>query len=630
MSSESLIVPRRRSEWPRRELGASLARSRELALACARSLKNFVAAKAKDSRQSSPSPLTTTRLLIATRTPPRSLSPASTAPSASPRPSRVRGRQPVVLRAVLAEGRSIRSEVGVEFKGVRSGVERQRGRRLNARDGRRETPGEKVLKERRSPRERGRMSTSPVDGRAVASGGEKQQPPLLRLGHGVNDSPEHSHRRIILRVAVFVSRRRFQRVEVEVRAPAHELFELLGAEKMNHGAAAQPVESSLERVERILDGVDEEPLDVGFDVRAAVLDRDGHVATVFDQIDDDLVAEDDSRRGKRQPKRLRETLVPPRVHLPQVPHARRLAQQLPVDGHREPKVEDVLVINRQADDDADELELHVLEPQIVRLGGEPERPRLVVVREHPERRVEHSTDEELEELLRDAALVHALLAHERHLQRLAEISLAFARNLRQHVLDQGIPPHPDDEKRRIARPREDAPHHRLLKLARHQHPALQGQDSRLGRGIERERRDGAKRKSKLRRAPLRIFPPSVVVLHVEERLVVHRVVVKVGVRQMHAARPVPGGGGGIRGGVEFEFESESEIRLVVVVVVVVDRRGVGVVEHREEPHRVLQRPAVVVPVLRARSLVHPHGHELLRRLRERLEPAAVEPSELRG
>eukprot|EP00982_Pelagococcus_subviridis_P011999 31135-Pelagococcus_subviridis.AAC.30 len=38
-------------------------------------------------------------------------------------------------------------------------VERRRGRGLKARGGRRETPG-KVLKERRSPRRRGRMGTS--------------------------------------------------------------------------------------------------------------------------------------------------------------------------------------------------------------------------------------------------------------------------------------------------------------------------------------------------------------------------------------------------------------------------------------------------------------------------------------
>ena len=47
-------------------------------------------------------------------------------------------------------------DIGVEFKGVRSGVERRRGRALKSRGGRRETPGEKVLKERRSPRRRGR------------------------------------------------------------------------------------------------------------------------------------------------------------------------------------------------------------------------------------------------------------------------------------------------------------------------------------------------------------------------------------------------------------------------------------------------------------------------------------------
>jgi hypothetical protein len=53
-------------------------------------------------------------------------------------------------------------DIGVELKGVRSGVEMRRGvSGLKARDpGRRESPGEKVLKDRRSPRRRGRTGTS--------------------------------------------------------------------------------------------------------------------------------------------------------------------------------------------------------------------------------------------------------------------------------------------------------------------------------------------------------------------------------------------------------------------------------------------------------------------------------------
>jgi len=47
------------------------------------------------------------------------------------------------------------------LKGVRGGVERRRRRGLKPRgDERRDAPGSKVLKESRSPRERGRMGTS--------------------------------------------------------------------------------------------------------------------------------------------------------------------------------------------------------------------------------------------------------------------------------------------------------------------------------------------------------------------------------------------------------------------------------------------------------------------------------------
>eukprot|EP00982_Pelagococcus_subviridis_P005018 29442-Pelagococcus_subviridis.AAC.12 len=77
------------------------------------------------------------------------------------------------------EGRSIRAKVGVESKGVRSGVERRRGRGLKGRDpGRRDTPGEKVLKERRSPRRRGRMGTS-VQRHRVAGGRPSEHPAHL-------------------------------------------------------------------------------------------------------------------------------------------------------------------------------------------------------------------------------------------------------------------------------------------------------------------------------------------------------------------------------------------------------------------------------------------------------------------
>eukprot|EP00982_Pelagococcus_subviridis_P009786 30943-Pelagococcus_subviridis.AAC.25 len=65
----------------------------------------------------------------------------------------VPGRRPIAALPGL------RANVGVELKGVRSGVERQRGRGLKPRGARRDATG-KVLKESRSPRQRGRMGTS--------------------------------------------------------------------------------------------------------------------------------------------------------------------------------------------------------------------------------------------------------------------------------------------------------------------------------------------------------------------------------------------------------------------------------------------------------------------------------------
>ena len=84
-------------------------------------------------------------------------------------PPRVRDRALDVPVLAQQLGRRLRpdaldawNDVGVELKGVRSGVERRRGvSGLKARDpGRRETTGRNVLKERRSPRGWGRMGTS--------------------------------------------------------------------------------------------------------------------------------------------------------------------------------------------------------------------------------------------------------------------------------------------------------------------------------------------------------------------------------------------------------------------------------------------------------------------------------------
>ena len=60
---------------------------------------------------------------------------------------------------MTSEGRPIQANIGMELNGVRSGVERRRGRVLKPEAWRRDAPG-KVLKDRRSPREWGRMGTS--------------------------------------------------------------------------------------------------------------------------------------------------------------------------------------------------------------------------------------------------------------------------------------------------------------------------------------------------------------------------------------------------------------------------------------------------------------------------------------
>ena len=98
-----------------------------------------------------------------------------------------RGRLPRAffeLFELLSRRRGFLREIEVELlKGIRSGVERLRGvSGLKARDpGRRETPpGEKVLKERRPHRRRGRMGTSVQTCADVRFfGGGKNSPNIL-------------------------------------------------------------------------------------------------------------------------------------------------------------------------------------------------------------------------------------------------------------------------------------------------------------------------------------------------------------------------------------------------------------------------------------------------------------------
>eukprot|EP00982_Pelagococcus_subviridis_P004821 29351-Pelagococcus_subviridis.AAC.3 len=86
--------------------------------------------------------------------------------------------------------------VKVELKGVRSGVERRRGRGLKAGGGRRDAPG-KFLKDRRSPRERGRMGTG-VNTNAPASARSTLRTPRRRSSSASPPPPPSSraaHRR---------------------------------------------------------------------------------------------------------------------------------------------------------------------------------------------------------------------------------------------------------------------------------------------------------------------------------------------------------------------------------------------------------------------------------------------------
>eukprot|EP00982_Pelagococcus_subviridis_P013763 31277-Pelagococcus_subviridis.AAC.6 len=78
---------------------------------------------------------------------------------------------PLSTTELRVEGPHEATNVGVELKGVRGGVERRRGvlSGLKPRgDGWRDAPGENLLTDRRSPRRRGRTGTIGVDERLLA------------------------------------------------------------------------------------------------------------------------------------------------------------------------------------------------------------------------------------------------------------------------------------------------------------------------------------------------------------------------------------------------------------------------------------------------------------------------------
>eukprot|EP00961_Rhodomonas_salina_P096145 1292771-Rhodomonas_salina.4 len=109
-------------------------------------------------------------------------------------------------------------------------------------------------------------------------------------------------------------------------------------------------------------------------------------------------------------------------------------------------VEKHAVVDREAEEQADDHEVGC------RLEGawvEPEHARLFLQLEHAVRGVEHKLGDEREKLLGQPPLVHSLLAHERHLERLEEVPLLLPADLGQRVLEQVRSPQPQDACARV-------------------------------------------------------------------------------------------------------------------------------------------------------------------------------------
>mmetsp|Transcript_11500 Transcript_11500/g.28707 ORF Transcript_11500/g.28707 Transcript_11500/m.28707 type:complete len:485 (-) Transcript_11500:933-2387(-) len=329
----------------------------------------------------------------------------------------------------------------------------------------------------------------PLDGHAVGARAEEEEALLHLDRQAVHRLPQVGDGRVVAREAVVVLRDALEGGEVEHGRPADEQLELLPAEELQAVAAAHRVEAALEGVELPLDGEGHRVVRVQAHVLLAVGLGDGDLAAARYEVVRELLAIPLVAHLHAQAEALDVGLGEVEERLQAAPHLGecglevlepdRLVHELLVHDVWEAHVQDDAVVDGDAEEDADQLELAVaLEGVLV----EPEGAERLVVGEHSVAHVEDLRDDELEELLLHAALVDALLAHELHLERLLEVLLAQG-HLQQRVRDEMGPPHAHDE---VGRGRADKERAQdgALELLRHLRGRVVHENPTLGGRLE--------------------------------------------------------------------------------------------------------------------------------------------------
>mmetsp|Transcript_27306 Transcript_27306/g.76234 ORF Transcript_27306/g.76234 Transcript_27306/m.76234 type:complete len:493 (+) Transcript_27306:61-1539(+) len=374
-----------------------------------------------------------------------------------------------------------------------------------------------------------------VDGDAVRAGDEEEQALLLLAAQGAGHPPEVLHRGVVLREPVLVQRVGLQRAEVERLRAADELLQLLRAEQLQRRAVAQALEPLRERRELPVDAVLQEPPRVQLDVLVAVGVGHGrvlparHEVHVLDAPPEPRVVLHPEREVERclhvaaELEDLAQGLVDHRVDGLEIVEGGGVPHELLVHQGRERQLQDVVVVDGQAEDDADQLVLH-LQVQVARL--EPVQPRVLVEHEHPEVGVEDVPQQQVEELLLQAALVNALLPHEVHLEGLLQpvgAAVSLRVDVPQRVGDEHGPPPDLEQHVRAGGPREHQLQHGVLELVELLAHVLVPQDPGLAGRVIQE--------GELAEAEPFGAPPLLVVLLEVEVLAVRGHIVEVLVRQ---------------------------------------------------------------------------------------------------
>mmetsp|Transcript_5072 Transcript_5072/g.11568 ORF Transcript_5072/g.11568 Transcript_5072/m.11568 type:complete len:424 (-) Transcript_5072:802-2073(-) len=342
---------------------------------------------------------------------------------------------------------------------------------------------------------------------------------------------------VLARVAVVVLRDTLERLEIEHGRTADEQLKLLPPEELQTIAATHRLEPAHESAKLPRDRILEQIFDVQPHVLVPVVAGDRYVPSPRHQIVRAPLAKlliahlhAKAKSGLHLGHFIVEQLLHRTAHAGkselEISQTEILAHQLLVDHMRKANVKNDTIVDGDAEEDADELEL-----ALVLEGGavEPINAKVLVVCEHAVVDIEDLRHDELEKLLLNAAFIDALLSNKLHFEWLLQILLA-QRHLQQRVGDEVRAPHLDHEVRRGCTDKQGA-QDGTLELVRHLRGGIVHEHATLRRRLKDER---VLTEGELAALAL---PPAIILAEVH--FLVDRVVVEGMVVERMARAPPP-------------------------------------------------------------------------------------------